>query len=309
MARGWQFIATFFAQGHLLIEGNPGTAKTLIAKVLAKLTGLQMARIQGTPDLMPNDIIGSIVPNSDELEWINGPILEGNIVFIDEINRMNPRTQSVTLQAMQEGKVTYWRKSRPLFDPNMFIATMNPIEQEGTFPLPEAQLDRFTVKVRMPTPDRATIRRILERFRDRHATEHMVQELKVLEEWSFEGGGEKVLNELKKTLDMVALGEAETWIPNLIEQISPRRPKEAPLPKDSVRHDVRYGGSPRGAQALLQLASVRALLDERGQIQRSDLEHVRVEALQHRIQLAHGVTYGEAKVTKTDFLEKLKLDL
>src|SRR5262249_4485615 len=140
-------VATLFARGHALIEGNPGTSKTTIARAFANALGLKFVRVQGTPDLMPADIVGHEIfnQNTGRFEEREGPILQGQIILVDEINRMTPKTQSATLEALQEGTVTFAGKKHQVLHPFMVLATMNPIEQEGTYPLPEAQQDRFLV--------------------------------------------------------------------------------------------------------------------------------------------------------------------
>jgi MoxR-like ATPase len=305
----WFLTACFLIQGHVLLEGNPGTAKTFMCQVLGRLTGLPVSRVQGTPDLMPGDIIGSprLGGNRETLEWNDGPIFEGNLIVVDEINRMNPRTQSVTLQAMQEGEVRTFTsgseagsgdgsgRSRPLPRPHMFVATMNPIEQEGTYPLPEAQLDRFTAKLVLPPPPQGTLERVLERYTDRHQTRHLLQTIESLPQWPADrptARGDvtaaiRLLDGLRAEVNAVEPGDMLAHVARLVRYTTPLPPGEKAQGRDDPRERIHYGGSPRGAQALLQLARVRALTQGRNYLQRSDIEWAVKPAMRHRVQLRY----------------------
>nr|VFJ61699.1 MAG: MoxR-like ATPase [Candidatus Kentron sp. DK] len=319
----WFVVATFLSQGHILLEGNPGTAKTFLAQLLGQLTGLEMSRVQGTPDLMPGDIIGSpmIQPGAGEWQWRDGPIFGGNLIFVDEINRMNPRTQSVTLQAMQEGSVqTLDRQAggsgeKFLKRPHMFIATMNPIEQEGVYPLPEAQLDRFTAKLILPAPTEDDLLKIMDRYADRHTTRAALADIGPCGRWPKEGDRTErgkqaleILTEMRDVINAVEMGALDRDIAAIVRATTPLMADEK-VAKDSPRRNVQYGGSPRGAQALLQLARVHALTEERAAISRSDIEFVLPPTMRHRIQLKYEfVVEGGASEAATveQFLQKLK---
>lgn len=295
-------VSCFLARGHFLLEGIPGTAKTMMLKLLSRLTGFEMARVQGTPDLMPADIIGSLVIDETGREptWKRGPVFDGNFILIDEINRMNPRTQSVTLQAMQEGSVKYYTEEQPLRDPHMFMATMNPIEQEGTYPLPEAQLDRFTAKVVLPPPDTETLKRIISTHPDRHVTERTLSKIEPTKDWRY--NQPDTLAKLKQTIDAVELSKMADEIASIVTQCSPLPEGARPKP-DDPRKLVQFGGSPRGAQALAQLARVHALTQDREYVTSADLRWALVPALGHRVLLRYDVEL-ELELTVPQFLQE-----
>ena len=312
----WFMTAVFMVRGHLLLEGFPGTAKTILVKILSRITGLDMARIQGTPDLMPGDIIGSLVFHQgiDRLEWNNGPIFDGNIIFIDEINRMNPRTQSVTLQAMQEGQVRVLGQTnegntssdKNIKKPNMFIATMNPIEQEGTYPLPEAQLDRFTAKIVVPNPSKYTLKTVLENYSDRHKTDQIINEIEVLNDWR-DQDIEKRFDQISDLTSKVEAGDHLQTIVDIIDCITPFQ-QENKTEKDEFKSKIQFGGSPRGAQAILQLARIKAMTENRQYIEKSDIKYVLIPTLQHRINLKYDAEIDEG-LTPIKFIDNLKKQL
>jgi MoxR-like ATPase len=265
-------LTSMLAGGHVLLEGVPGLGKTLLVRTLSRAVDLDFARIQFTPDLMPADITGTNVVIEDErgrrdFRFQRGPIF-ASVVLADEINRATPKTQSALLEAMQEGTVTAGGSIHELPQPFFVLATQNPIEMEGTYPLPEAQLDRFLFKLIVPFPGRETLLRILDETTGNAApaVDPVLDAAGVLE-----------LRTLARQV-LVASPLTEAAV-DLVLRTHPESP-EAP---DEVRRYVRYGASPRGGQALLLAAKVRALLAGRYNVSFEDLRAVAVPALRHRI--------------------------
>jgi len=255
-------LASLAARGHILLEGVPGVAKTTMAKALASALSLTFKRIQFTPDLLPSDIVGTMVynPKTGEFTLRKGPVF-ANIVLADEINRASPRTQSALLEAMQERQVTIEGNTLRLEEPFMVIATQNPIELEGTFPLPEAQTDRFLVKIEVSYPGRDELKNVLRRLRS-------------IEEWPIEPVASK--EELYKVSSMIWSVHTEEHILDYIADII----------EESRKHSaVRLGGSPRAAIALLQLSRSLALLDGRDYVIPDDVKKSVKPVLRHRIVL------------------------
>ncbi|MFL5802797.1 MAG: AAA family ATPase [Roseiflexaceae bacterium] len=257
-----QILAAVLADGHVLLEDYPGLAKTLIAKSFAAALGLEFRRIQFTPDLLPGDITGSYVYDraQSRFELRKGPIF-ANIILADEINRASPKTQSALLEAMQEGQVTLEGETMALPEPFVVIATQNPIEYEGTFPLPEAQLDRFLMKLAVgyPTPDEE--QEILRRRRARRSDAIAVKRVTDREE----------LLGLRQAIENVYVHrDIERYIVLLV---------------DATRRDrrVAVGASPRGSLALLKLARVQAALDGRDYLLPDDVKGFVKPALIHRL--------------------------
>ena len=257
-------LLAFLSNGHVLLEDVPGLAKTLMARSFADAVGFRFARIQFTPDLMPADITGSSLldQRSGELEFRPGPIF-ANLVLADEINRAPAKTQSALLEAMQERQVTIDGVSRPLDPPFLVVATENPIEYEGTYPLPEAQLDRFLLRTPVGYPAREDAWTILRRRLDRGTDE--VQLGRVLDA--------SQIVELQETVETVHVAESiGLYIVDLVEET--RRSTS-----------VSIGSSPRGALALLKLARARAALSGRDFVTPEDVKGVAVPALAHRLVL------------------------
>jgi MoxR-like ATPase len=252
------------ADGHVLIEDNPGLAKTLIARSFAAVTGLRFARVQFTPDLMPADVTGSTVydQRTGDLRFQAGPIFT-HILLGDEINRAPPKTQAALLEAMQERQVTSEDGTRELERPFLVLATQNPIEYEGTYPLPEAQLDRFLMRVGIGYPDRTAelelLARRLERGRDDVELNTVV--------------GRDELLAMQRSIEHVHAGEA--ILAYAVDLVTATR--ESP--------QVQVGASPRGTLALLKLSRARAALDGRDFVTPDDVKLVAVPALAHRITL------------------------
>jgi len=254
----------FLADGHVLLEDYPGLAKTLIARSFAQVTDLQFARIQFTPDLMPSDVTGSSIFNqrTGDFEFRAGPIF-ANLLLADEINRAPPKTQAALLEAMQERQVTIEGTSNALERPFLVIATQNPIEYEGTYPLPEAQLDRFILRGSVGYPARDHEWEVLERRLDRQADE---VELDVVVDRA-------TVLEMQRATEHVYV--AETVGRYMVDVVNATR--------ESSR--VQVGASPRGSLALLKLARCRAALDGRDFVTPDDVKAIAVPALSHRLML------------------------
>lgn len=252
------------AKGHVLVEDVPGTGKTLTARSFAKAMGLSFNRIQFTPDLLPSDITGSHIYNEDtgEFEFNKGPIFS-NIVLADEINRAPPKTQAALLEAMGEKQVTVDNETRQLPEPFFVIATQNPVEQEGTFALPEAQRDRFMVKTEMGYPDRGGERRILDGRADR--SEQMPEASRVVD-------GDTVRS-IQSAVETV---EANENIRDYIVDIG-----------RNTREDerVEVGVSPRGIQRLFEAARAKAMIDSRSFVTPEDVKSIARPVLKHRLVL------------------------
>jgi MoxR-like ATPase len=255
-------MASVLAGGHVLLEDYPGLGKTLIAKTFATVLGLDFKRLQFTPDLLPGDITGGYVYNRTEnrFDLRQGPIF-ANIILADEINRASPKTQSALLEAMQEGQVTLEGESLRLPDPFLVLATQNPIEYEGTFPLPEAQLDRFMLKLTVGYPNLAEETEILHR---RHTRQQEEVTLKYITD------AEEII-EMRKVVETVHVAsDLETYIASIIQE---------------TRHDrhVAVGGSPRGSLAFLKMARAHAVLEGRDYILPDDVKRFSVPVLSHRL--------------------------
>ena len=282
-----EILIALFAGGHVLIEGVPGTGKTLLVRTLAQTLSLSFNRIQFTIDLMPADITGTrMLLEQDghrELVFAKGPIF-AHVLLADEINRATPKTQSALLEAMAERQVTVAGTTYKLPPPFFVLATLNPIEMEGTYPLPEAQLDRFLFKVFLPYPSAEEMQRILGSttgsevpqaspvFQPRKAAAR-VEELKAL------------------VREVLVAPPLQEYAAALVRATIPRASKFAPQgatplpPDDHIARYVSYGSSPRGGQALLLGAKVRALLAGRVNVSYEDIDRVAVPALNHRLVL------------------------
>ena len=252
------------ADGHILLEDVPGLAKTLIARSFAQATSLSFSRIQFTPDLMPSDVTGSSIFNqrNADFEFRPGPVF-ANLVLADEINRAPPKTQAALLEAMQEGQVTTEGETRPLPPPFVVLATQNPIEYEGTYPLPEAQLDRFLLRTSIGYPAREDEWQVLARRLERGEDEVVLDPV-------IDAPG---LVELQRALEHVHVGEAVGLY--MVDLVAATR--------GSTRLAV--GASPRGTLALLKLSRARAALDSRDFVAPEDVKAVAVPALAHRLTL------------------------
>ena len=277
-----------FAGGHVLLEGVPGLGKTLLIKTLAEGLELSFSRIQFTPDLMPADIIGTniIVEDVDgrkHFQFQSGPIF-AHILLADEINRATPKTQSALLEGMQEASVTVGGATRPLPVPFFVLATQNPIEMEGTYPLPEAQLDRFLFKLRVRYPAIEELNAIIDRTT--HARPATVDRVLT---------GAKVLAFRELIREVPIASHVRDFASTIIMATHPQW-ERAP---EATRRFVRYGASPRGAQALVLGAKVRALAQGRYNVSAEDIKTLAAPALRHRIILNFE---GEAEAVDIDVL-------
>jgi MoxR-like ATPase len=274
------------AGGHALLEGVPGLGKTMLVRTLAQALDLAFSRIQFTPDLMPADIIGTNMIVEDAhghkaFEFQRGPVF-ANILLADEINRATPKTQSALLEAMQEKRVTVSRTTYELELPFFVLATQNPLEMEGTYPLPEAQLDRFLFKLQVLYPDREELHGILDRTTHKEAP----TVTKVF-------GRDEVLWMSSLLREVPVARHVQDYAVRLVQATHP----EAPQAPEITRRYIRYGSSPRGAQALLLGGKIRALVAGRFAVSIDDLRAVAKPALRHRVILNFE---GEAEGIQTD---------
>jgi MoxR-like ATPase len=269
-----QLLIAILAGGHVLLEGMPGLGKTHLAKSLAGATGLPFSRIQSTPDLMPSDITGSEVLIDDHetgarnFEFREGPIFS-SFVLVDEINRASPKTQAALLEAMQETQVTFAGKRHPLPKPFWVVATQNAIELEGTYILPEAQLDRFIAKIVIEYPNREALQALIDTSLDEEPTDRMdvVVPAELIEEMMRNATGVIMSRHVREAA---------------IELVLATHPgNDTPLA--SLGHHFKYGASPRAIQALLKMARVHAIAKCRAHVGIVDIAAIALPALQHRV--------------------------
>jgi len=281
-------LMAVLARGHVLLEGVPGLGKTKLVQTLCDALHLKSSRIQFTPDLMPADIVGTNVVRESEsgekhLDFQPGPIF-ANVILADEINRATPKTQSALLEAMQEKTVTVGRKTYKLEEPFIVLATLNPLELEATYALPEAQLDRFFLKLKMNFPDIESVHTILDRTT-------YLDEPSVDRVWN----AEKIL-EMREIALLVPIPEqVQGYAIRLVMATQPTTEYCHPL----TRKYLRYGASPRGAQALVLGGKVRALLSGRAEVSTADIQAVVLGALRHRVILNFE---GEAERVDPDMI-------
>ena len=267
-------LTALISGGNVLLEGVPGLGKTELAKAISQVLDLEFRRIQFTPDLMPADILGTNVMSTDDqgrykVEFREGPIFT-QLLLADEINRATPKTQSALLETMQEGTVTVAGTVRTLKQPFFVLATQNPIEQEGTFPLPEAQLDRFLFKIVVPYPDRSELNQVVERtvLREQQELSRVIDAAALLQ--------------LREYLDKVVVADAiRDYAVRLVLSTNP----ESDVATERIQQFIRWGASPRAAQALIKAARVRALTAGRAHVGFEDVRHFAAEVLQHRLLL------------------------
>ncbi len=265
-------LTALIAGGHVLLEGVPGLGKTLLVRTIADALHLKFARIQFTPDLMPADLVGTNVvmetpDHGRKFEFQKGPVF-ANIVLADEINRATPKTQSALLEAMQEHHVTVGGQTYPLPQPFFVLATQNPLEMEGTYPLPEAQLDRFFFKLLVKFPTSEQMEAILDRTTEA-SSPHA--------EATFDAAR---INALSKIVRQIPIApEVRRYAIGVVMATHPENESAAPM----TRQYVQYGSSPRGAQAIILAAKLRAILDNRYHVARDDIRIAAPMALRQRI--------------------------
>jgi len=281
-------LIALFAGGHVLLEGVPGLGKTLLVRTLNEVLDLSFNRIQFTPDLMPADILGTNIVMETaggrrEFQFQRGPIF-AHLVLADEINRATPKTQSALLEAMQEHSVTAGGEIRKLAEPFFVMATQNPIDQEGTYPLPEAQLDRFFFKILVGYPSAEELTEVLTRT----TTRARAQMQKVLPR-------EALLELMELVREVPVASHVKDYAVRLVLATHPRTDTAAPI----ATQYLRFGSSPRGGQALILAGKVRALIQGRFNVSFDDIEAVAPAALRHRLILNFE---AEAEAITTDHI-------
>ncbi len=280
--------------GHVLLEGVPGLGKTTLLRTLSRVLHLKYSRIQFTPDLMPADIVGSMILDSDDtghksFRFQAGPIF-ANLVLADEINRATPKTQSALLEAMQERTVTSGTTTHQLDNPFLVMATQNPIEMEGTYPLPEAQLDRFLMKILVKYPNRADLATIVERTITRDEVEL---------ETKLDVPG--ILQLRKLCREVLVAPHVQDFAVDLVMATQPDQGQAHPLAKKYIR----YGSSPRGAQSLVECGRVLAMMRGREHLSIDDIAAVAPSVLRHRVILNFDA-HADGQSTETILPEILK---
>jgi len=274
------FLVGILANGHLLIEDLPGLAKTMMARSFSMVMDLEFSRIQFTPDLLPADILGTYIFKKDQFEFRKGPIF-ANIVLADEINRAPPKTQSALLEVMEERQITIEGDSHPAKSPFFVIATQNPIEMEGTYPLPEAQIDRFMMRLDVGYPEKKDEIEILNRRIERKTDNFVLEKLVNKED----------IIKMQKAIEEVYLSESVLeYIVNLVS-----RTREV--------KDTEIGASPRGSLALMKLSKALAALEGREYAIPDDIKAVAIPALAHRIILRRDLWY--TKITQADIIKNI----
>lgn len=284
-----RILTALLTGGHILLEGAPGLAKSLTASTIAKVVGVDFKRIQFTPDLLPADILGTEIYHQKTGDFIikKGPIFS-NIILADEINRAPAKVQSALLEAMQEKQVTIGENTYILDKPFIVIATQNPIEQQGTYPLPEAQQDRFMLKLKIQHPDRAEEKKIIERFSAEQITEPSIQQIFTREN----------IAELQKQIDSIYLDEnIKNYVLDII--FKTRQPS----------HYISCGASPRASINLIKAAKGRAFLEGRNYVLPDDIKAVVFDVLRHRILLSYEAEAEDitSEAIITEILEQVNL--
>ncbi|MBT3180424.1 MAG: MoxR family ATPase [Candidatus Marinimicrobia bacterium] len=285
-----KILISMLANGHILLEGVPGLAKTLTVNTLAKLISTKFQRIQFTPDMLPADLLGTLIYNqkTGEFDTRKGPIFS-NIILADEINRSPAKVQSALLEAMQERQVTIGQNTFKLDSPFLVMATQNPIEQEGTYPLPEAQVDRFMFKLIVDYPDRDSERMVL-----RQNTKKVnVDELKSIV------SSQEILDAQSVIHDIYVDEKVEDYVLNLV--FATRNPAENGL--NDLDGIIDYGASPRATINLIRAAKARAFTEHRGYITPEDIRYIGADVLRHRVILTYEAEAEE--LTSEDVIKRL----
>ena len=285
-----KIIISLLANGHILLEGVPGLAKTLMVKALAQLIDTKFQRLQFTPDMLPADLLGTLIYNqkTGEFETRKGPIF-ANIILADEINRAPSKVQSALLEAMQERQITIGEKTFLLAPPFLVLATQNPIEHEGTYPLPEAQIDRFMFKLKVDYPGKDEERLIL---RQSAITSFELNLKPVI-------SPEHILNAQKVVNEIYVDEKIEEYVLNLV--FATRNPEEYNLPE--LKGLIDYGGSPRASINLTLAAKSRAFLEHRGYVTPEDIRYIGMDVLRHRVILSYEAEAEE--MTSEDIIQRL----
>lgn len=287
-------LICLLAGGHVLLEGVPGLGKTTLLRTLSRVLRLHYSRIQFTPDLMPGDIVGSMIMESDangakSLRFQAGPIFS-HLVLADEINRATPKTQSALLEAMQERTVTSGTTTHELEAPFLVMATQNPIEMEGTYPLPEAQLDRFLMKIVVGYPSKEELGRIVEY--SLHREEIQIDQIV---------GREEILTLRNVARQVLVAPHIREYAVNLVMATQPGSPHA----HQRATKYIRYGASPRGAQALVECGRVMALMHGRMQLSIGDVQTIAPSVLRHRI-IPNFDAHAEGETPDTVLMEILR---
>ena len=285
-----KILIGMLANGHILLEGVPGLAKTLTVNTLAKSINTSFQRIQFTPDMLPADLIGTLIFNqkTSGFETRKGPIFS-NIILADEINRAPSKVQSALLEGMQERQVTIGESTYKLGNPFLVLATQNPIEQEGTYPLPEAQIDRFMMKLKVDYPDKDEERHIL---RSSARTDIIKQKKSTIKATS-------IINAQKAINDIYVDEKVEDYVLNLV--FATRNPVKHGL--EDLSQLIQYGASPRASINLILASKARAFLEGRGYITPEDVRYIGIDVLRHRIILTYEAEAEE--LTSEDIIQRL----
>ena len=285
-----KILIGMLANGHILLEGVPGLAKTLTVNTLAKSINTSFQRIQFTPDMLPADLIGTLIFNqkTSGFETRKGPIFS-NIILADEINRAPSKVQSALLEGMQERQVTFGESTYKLGNPFLVLATQNPIEQEGTYPLPEAQIDRFMMKLKVDYPDKDEERQIL---RSSARTDIVKQKKSTIKATS-------IIKAQKAINDIYVDEKVEDYVLNLV--FATRNPTKHGL--EDLSQLIQYGASPRATINLILASKARAFLEGRGYITPEDVRYIGIDVLRHRIILTYEAEAEE--LTSEDIIQRL----
>ena len=285
-----KILISMLANGHILLEGVPGLAKTLTVNTLAQLISTKFQRIQFTPDMLPADLLGTLIYNlkTGEFDTRKGPIFS-NIILADEINRSPAKVQSALLEAMQERQVTIGKNTFKLDSPFLVMATQNPIEQEGTYPLPEAQVDRFMFKLIVDYPDRDSERLVLRQNTKKVNVEDLESVV----------SSQEILDAQTVIHDIYVDEKVEDYVLNLV--FATRNPAENGL--NDLEGIIDYGASPRATINLIRAAKARAFTEHRGYITPEDIRYIGADVLRHRVILTYEAEAEE--LTPEDVIKRL----